>query len=171
MSEIAGTLSERVTIERRDPARDAIGGATGGWTGEGSFWAAIRAERADGFDAPARWRVTLRGRDIGFEHRIGWAGRHLRVVAIADDAGRTGLVTVIAEEERGGGFVMIESVQQRIADRRARIAAALRTTLPGDVAIEQSAEGVVLSGRRLRYRALTDPAFRDLATTIRRIAE
>jgi len=50
----------------------------------------------------------------------------------------------------------------QLADREIdRILA--KTDRPTDVTAEKSASGVVLTGRKLRQRAVTDPAIRDAA--------
>ncbi|MFW2829114.1 head-tail adaptor protein [Sphingomonas sp. ID0503] len=100
MDEISGSLSERVSIERLDATRDAIGGSSDVWLAEGEVWASVLTVRADGLEAAGRWRVTMRVRSIGFDRRIGWRGRWLRVVAVEDAGERSGLVTVVAEDER-----------------------------------------------------------------------
>lgn len=41
MTEFAGALRERVTIERRLGNRDALGGAVGAYAYDGTGWAAI----------------------------------------------------------------------------------------------------------------------------------
>jgi hypothetical protein len=59
---------------------------------------------------------------------------------------------------------------RRARDRRIRLAAELRDALPGDVAVSEEDDGVVLSGPWLGMRWLRDPALavlRDVAGWLR----
>lgn len=105
--ELAGVLRERVTLLRRDAARDALGGASGEWAAIGEAWAAIVPDGAGGAvsgdapDAPQRWRVTLRAptpATIG--DRLGWGARGLRVRGRSDDPAMPDRVTLLVEEVR-----------------------------------------------------------------------
>jgi head-tail adaptor len=105
--ELAGTLSERVEVQRRDGARDALGGAVGDWASLGFAWAGLRpdgtgAAVAGGVaDSQQRWRVTLRARDdLMIDDRILWSGRRLRVLSVTQDPGPPDRILIRAEEER-----------------------------------------------------------------------
>ena len=107
MSELAGALRERVQIERRGEARDALGGATGGWIALGSAWAAVEYERpGPGTAAGARedrplWRVTMRARsDVAVGDRLVWAGKQLGVRSVERDPRWRELLILRAEEMR-----------------------------------------------------------------------
>lgn len=106
-SELAGLLRRRVTIERRDGARDALGGGDGAWTVVAMRWAAIEpdgtgdAVAGEAADAAARFRVTLRpGVQVSIGDRVGWVGRALRVRAIVEDPGRPDRIVLRVEEIR-----------------------------------------------------------------------
>lgn len=104
--ELAGALRERVELQRRDGARDAIGGAVGDWVPLGMAWAAIEFDRAgagvvaDVADARPWWRVTMRARDILVGDRMLWGGRMLAVRSVERDPRFPDRVRVRAEEAR-----------------------------------------------------------------------
>jgi hypothetical protein len=50
--------------------------------------------------------------------------------------------------------------EERRTRRRGRVAAALREAAPRGVSVEEVEEGVMLSGRGLMLRSVTDPALR-----------
>ena len=89
--ELAGALRERVELQRRDDARDTIGGAVGDWVSLGMAWAAIEYERAgagvagDAADASPWWRVTMRALDVSVGDRMLWIGRVLAVRSVERD--------------------------------------------------------------------------------------
>lgn len=65
---------------------------------------------------------------------------------------------------------LAEIAARRAKIRRMQAAAVLRAALPGDVAVSEDGEEVVVSGRRLGVRWLRDPAFavlRDVAGWLR----
>lgn len=97
--EFAGVLRERVTLMRRDPARDALGGASGTWSEVRDFWAAV--EPVGAREMP-RWRVMLRdeGGSPVMGDRLGWGGRTLAILAIGSDPRLPGRITIEAEETR-----------------------------------------------------------------------
>jgi head-tail adaptor len=104
--ELAGTLRERVEVQRRDGARDAIGGAVGDWVSLGTAWAAIEFDRAgagvaaDAADASPWWRVTMRARDISVGDRMLWGGRVLAVRSVERDPRFPDRLRARAEEAR-----------------------------------------------------------------------
>jgi len=106
--ELAGRLRERVTIQRRNPARDAVAGAAGEWVEIGTAWAEIvpTAHAAqvsgDALAAMPCWRVTLRapGAAIAIDDRMVWHGRMLRVRAIHADPRTPDRITLHMEEQR-----------------------------------------------------------------------
>ncbi|MDB5685368.1 MAG: hypothetical protein JWM75_3066 [Sphingomonas bacterium] len=106
-AELAGRLRERITIERRETTRDAVGGTSGGWTPIGEWWAAVAPDgsgdivAADRRTAAARWRITLRtGADLRIGDRLTWRGTRMRVRRRIDDPAQPDRITVETEEER-----------------------------------------------------------------------
>lgn len=97
--DFAGGLAERVTLFRRDPARDVLGGASGDWTAVREAWAAIVPV---GLKEMPRWRVMLRseGEAPRIGDRIGWRGRTLRVTAVGIDPAFSERLLADTEEER-----------------------------------------------------------------------
>lgn len=106
LRELAGRLSERIVIERRDPARDAAGGATGAWTEVGRAWAALEPAangavvEGEGLRARLRWTVTLRGEaDVRIDDRLIWRGNRLRVRRVIADPRAPDRLVAESEEE------------------------------------------------------------------------
>jgi head-tail adaptor len=104
---LAGRLRSRVAIERRDPVRDALGGASGLWLPIGNAWAELVPDGSgdvvagDARGMAPRWRVTLRtGADIATGDRLVWRGRRLRVRKRSEDPASPDRITINAEEER-----------------------------------------------------------------------
>lgn len=112
--EWAGTLVERVAIERFVDSRDDAGASVGQWQGAGSAWAAIVADNPGGAQGGAvggtlgearrsrrRWRVTLRApmreAAIGLTSRLVWRGEWLSVLAVETDPLRPDRVTLRCE--------------------------------------------------------------------------
>lgn len=101
--ELAGTMVERVAIERFVEARDDAGSAVGEWRGEGSAWAAIVPDGAGASLGEARrsrrrWRVTLRGAAaVGLTSRLVWRGEWLSVLAVERDPRRVDRVVLRCE--------------------------------------------------------------------------
>jgi head-tail adaptor len=105
--ELAGRLTERVTIERRGGERDALGGASGAWTALGTRWAGLAPQPGgplvvgEALDAAPRWRVILRaGSGVAVGDRLVWRSRRLAVRGVTDDPARPDRTTIEAEEER-----------------------------------------------------------------------
>ena len=107
MSEFAGTLKERVTIERPAGLRTAAGLQGAGWEPVARCLAAIVAEGA-GAEAEAmalsampRFRVTLRKRDgIAVGQRVIWGERAMLVKQRIDDPSLTDRILLRCEEMR-----------------------------------------------------------------------
>jgi head-tail adaptor len=107
MSEFAGTLRERVTIERRLGNRDAQGGAIGSYAYEGAAWAAFTPlasadlSEANSLSARPRWQVTMRKREgIDMRTRLVWRGRFLGVRGIISDPRDPAKMVLTCEEAR-----------------------------------------------------------------------
>ena len=104
--EVAGLLVERVMIERREEARDDLGGDAGEWIEEAEVWAGVSPDRG-GADVSGgawrgdrRWAVTVRRRNgLGLDRRLIWRGRVLRVRFVGDDPRAGDVVTLRCEEE------------------------------------------------------------------------
>ncbi len=107
MPEFAGTLRERVTIERRLGNRDALAGATGAYAYEGVAWAAVSPlvsadlTVADSLSAMPRWQVTMRKREgIDLRTRLVWRGRFLGVRGVVSDPRDPARMVLTCEEKR-----------------------------------------------------------------------
>lgn len=105
--ELAGALSERIELQRRGTARDALGGAAGDWASLGFAWAGLEPDGAgaavagQAADSQPRWRVTLRARDdLMLDDRRVWRGRRLRVRSVAQDPRLPDRILLKVEEER-----------------------------------------------------------------------
>ena len=104
----AGTLAERIAIERRGEARDDVGGAEGDWALLTTCWAAIGLDGSgaeasgDVLSRMPRWRVTVRsGVAPGPGDRINWKGRLLAVRRVEADPRTPDRLVIMAEEMRG----------------------------------------------------------------------
>ena len=107
MSEFSGSLRERATIERRDPARDETGGRTGRWLYDGAAWIGVtplvasNITAADTLSALPRWQVVMRKREgIGVWTRLVWRGRFLAVRAVVSDPRAPDRMILTCEEKR-----------------------------------------------------------------------
>lgn len=106
MNALAGTLTERVTIEARGPERDALGGAEGAWNAVATVWAAVVPDgsgaEADGGAASAMpgFRLTIRQRAISMEERLVWRGRRFGVREIVEDPRAADRIVLRVEEMR-----------------------------------------------------------------------
>lgn len=102
--ELAGRLSERVTLELWQGSGDDLGGATGSWLALGDRWAAIRpvelapAAEADSRSSRRRYRVVLRaGPEIGLLHRLRWREQVLSILRVEADPVLKDRVMLIVE--------------------------------------------------------------------------
>ncbi len=107
MTEFAGTLKERVTIERRLGNRDALGGAAGAYAYDGAAFAAVAPlipadlAAADSLSALPRWQVTMRKREgIDLRTRLVWRGRFLGVRGLISDPRNPAQMVLTCEEKR-----------------------------------------------------------------------
>ena len=90
--EFAGTLRERILIERPSSERTAMGLSTSGWETVARCLAAIEAEgagpeaEAQALSAMPRFRVAIRWREgIAIDQRISWGKRLLMIRQLVDD--------------------------------------------------------------------------------------
>ena len=101
--ELAGSMVERVAIERFVTARDEAGAEVGEWRGEGAAWAAIVPDGAGLAEGQARrsrrrWRVTIRAAvAVGLTSRLVWRGLWLAVLAVETDPRRADRVVLRCE--------------------------------------------------------------------------
>ena len=107
MSEFAGTLRERIIIERPTTARTPTGLQEAGWERAASCLASIQLEgvgaesEAMAFSAMPRLRVTIRRRDgIAIDQRIRWGKRTMMVRQLLDDPRYPDRLVMRCEEVR-----------------------------------------------------------------------
>ena len=105
--EFAGSLKERVVIERPVDERTELGVQAAGWEVVGRCLAAVVPEGAgaeaegQALSAMARFRVTIRTRDgIAVGQRVRWGERLLAVRQRIDDPGMRDRITLRCEEVR-----------------------------------------------------------------------
>lgn len=108
MTEFAGTLRERVVIERPISTRNAMGLQEPGWEEVCRSLANVVLEsvgaesEAQALSAMPRFRVTIRRRDgIAIDQRILWNGRSLMVRQLLDDPRAKDRIAMRCEEVRG----------------------------------------------------------------------
>ena len=107
MSEFAGTLKERITIERQVGERTPAGVQQAAWEPVCSCLAAVALEgagvesEAQSLSAMPRYRVTIRARDgIAIDQRVSWRGRLLMVRQRLDDPLAKDRIVLRCEEVR-----------------------------------------------------------------------
>ena len=107
MTEFAGTLRERVLIERPISSRNAMGLQEPGWETVCSCLASVALEsvgaesEAQALSAMAKFRVTIRQRDgIAIDQRVTWNGRKMMVRQVLDDPRAKDRITMRCEEVR-----------------------------------------------------------------------
>lgn len=107
MREFAGTLRERVLIERPVSIRNAMGLQEPGWEEVCRCLASISLEtvgqesEGQALSAMPRFRVTLRWRDgIALDQRVSWNGRRMMVRQLLDDPRTKDRITMRCEEVR-----------------------------------------------------------------------
>jgi head-tail adaptor len=108
MMEVAGTLRDRVVIEKPVSSRNAMGLQEPGWEQVCRCLASVVLEsvgaesEAQALSAMPKFRVTIRRRDgIGLDQRIGWNGRYFMVRQLLDDPRAKDRITMRCEEVRG----------------------------------------------------------------------
>jgi len=107
MSEFAGTLNERIIIERPVGERTAMGVQQTEWKQVCACLAAIVLEgsgaesEAMALSAMPRFRVTIRSRDgVAIDQRINWRGKLMMVRQILDDPRARDRIVMRCEEVR-----------------------------------------------------------------------
>lgn len=107
MSEFAGALRERVTIERRSENRDALARGTGKWHYDGAAWVGVTPlvpaglSVADAISSLPRWQVIMRKREgVGVWTRLVWRGKFLEVRGVISDPREPSRMVLTCEELR-----------------------------------------------------------------------
>lgn len=107
MSEFAGSLRERIIIERPGAERTAMGLQTAGWEEVARCLAAITSDGAgaeregQALSAMPRFRVAIRPREgIAIDQRILWGKRVLMIRQMSDDPRRGDRIVMRCEEVR-----------------------------------------------------------------------
>lgn len=107
MSEFAGTLRERIVIERPIAVRNAMGLQEPGWEKVCRCLASVVLEsvgaesEGQALSSMPRYRVTVRRRDgIALDQRVSWSGRKLMVRQLLDDPRLKDRITMRCEEVR-----------------------------------------------------------------------
>lgn len=107
MSEFAGTLRQRISIERPVTSRTPTGLQEAGWEPVAQCLAAITLEgvgaesEAMALSAMPRLRVTIRRRDgIRIDQRIRWRSRMLMIRQLLDDPRTPDRLVMRCEEIR-----------------------------------------------------------------------
>lgn len=101
----AGTLRERIRIERRSTADDGQGGRMSSWALVAAVWAEVKPKSGSEVTADGRllsrawYSVKIRRRtDIVATDRIVWAGRTLNIRSVGTVAAHVHYQTIEAEE-------------------------------------------------------------------------
>lgn len=107
-AEFAGTLRERVVIERAVSTRNAMGLQEPGWEQVCRCLASVALEsvgaesEGQALSAMPRYRVTIRKREgVTVDQRITWNGRKLMVRQTLDDPRQKDRIAMRCEEVRG----------------------------------------------------------------------
>lgn len=108
MSEFAGTLRERITLQRPVETRSDAGLWESDWETYADCLAAVTLEGAGpesegmSLSAMPRFRVVVRVRDgIAIDQRVGWRGRVLMIRQVLLDPKARDRITLKCEEVRG----------------------------------------------------------------------
>lgn len=106
-SEFAGTLRERILIERPISLRNAMGLQEPGWEQVCSCLASVVLEsvgpesEAQALSSMPKFRVTIRKRDgIALDQRITWSERKMMVRQLLDDPRQKDRIVLRCEEVR-----------------------------------------------------------------------
>lgn len=106
-TEFAGTLRERVLIERPISVRNAMGLKEPGWEQVCRCLAAVTLEtigaesEGQALSSMPKYRVTIRRRDgIALDQRVTWSGRKLMVRQLLDDPRTKDRIVMRCEEVR-----------------------------------------------------------------------
>lgn len=101
----AGELNERVTIQRRTVARDAIGGQIETWQVRAQLWAKVQPMsageqyRRQQIQAKADWKLTIRyNGDVLPSDRVSWRGHTAEIRGILNPDMRRRFLELSCEE-------------------------------------------------------------------------
>lgn len=107
MMEFAGTLRERIAIERPTSVRNAMGLQEPGWEQVCRCLASVTLDsvgaesEAQALSAMPRFKVTIRWREgIALDQRVRWSGRTLMVRQLLDDPRSRDRIVMRCEEVR-----------------------------------------------------------------------
>lgn len=107
MTEFAGTLRERIVIERPVSVRNAMGLQEPGWEEVCRCLASVALEsvgaesEGQALSAMPRFRVTMRRREgVAIDQRVSWNGRKLMVRQLLDDPRSKDRIAMRCEEVR-----------------------------------------------------------------------
>lgn len=107
MTEFAGTLRQRVRIERPVTTRTPTGVQESGWEPVASCLAAVELEgvgpqsEAMALSAMPKLRITIRRRDgVAIDQRIRWGARSLMIRQLLDDPRYPDRLVLRCEEAR-----------------------------------------------------------------------
>jgi head-tail adaptor len=107
MREFAGTLRQRIRIERPVTTRTATGVQESGWEPVTTCFAAVELEgvgpqsEAMALSAMPRLRVTIRRRpEVAIDQRIRWGSRILMIRQLLDDPNHPDRLVLRCEEAR-----------------------------------------------------------------------
>lgn len=105
--EFAGTLNERILIERPVATRNALGLQEYGWEKVCRALASVVAEgvgsesEAMALSAMPKFRVTIRKRDgVAIDQRVSWKSRRMMIRQLLDDPKAPDRMTLRCEEVR-----------------------------------------------------------------------
>lgn len=105
--EFAGTLRERVLIERPISLRNAMGLQQPGWETVCQCRASVALEsvgaesEAQALSAMPKFKVTIRAREgFSLDQRVSWNGRKLMIRQLLDDPRAKDRITLRCEEVR-----------------------------------------------------------------------
>ena len=107
MTEFAGTLRERIIVERKVTSRTPTGLQQDGWETVATCFAGVALEgigtetQGMALSAMPRVRVTIRRRDgIAIDQRIRWGARILMIRQLLDDPQAKDRLTMRCDEVR-----------------------------------------------------------------------
>ena len=107
MSEFAGTLRERIIIERPSEARTAMGLQVAGWEDVARCLAAVEPDGAgseregQALSAMPRFKISIRLREgVAIDQRIRWGKRLLMIRQMIDDPRQSDRMMMRCEEVR-----------------------------------------------------------------------
>lgn len=108
MSEFAGTLRERIVIERPVSVRNEMGLQQPGWEELCRCLASVALEsvgaesEGQALSAMARFRIAIRRREgVALDQRISWNGRYFMVRQLLDDPRTKDRIVMRCDEVRG----------------------------------------------------------------------